>query len=592
MEAEDSPSRVRRIEELDRTVKSLEQRLAAVERHLELGPSATAPPPEEAARAESATTTARLSVPEELGYVGRTLLVMGGGYLLRALTESRTLPTALGLFLGVVYGLTWIVLAWRAAGAGRRHSGIAHGIAGVLVGFPMIWETTVRFGLLGPAGGSLLLSLYLLLLLAVSWHRELRVLAWVTVVGGLAASLATMLGTRSIAPFAAVLVLLGIGSLWTAWQREWTALPWFAAVGADLGVAILTFGLVAEQGGVSPLAALPVQLALALLYLGSFGLSALEEWHPVSLLTLAQSGLAVAIGLGGALLAVRSDPGLGPVLGVLTSAVAVGAYILAFRGVERSRRTTFHYLATLGMLFLLVGTGLLLPWPAGIWLLLAVVSAAAGRRFGRLSLSLHSGLFVLAAAGASGLFVDGALTFVAPAHQPWPDLGGGALLTVACAVLCLLIPEPTSPYRGPFRGGHRLPHLFVLAWGVGTLLLLLGSKVSGIRPGPEVDAGAVAVLRTAVLGLVAVALAVGGRFQLLEASRWLVYPALLAGGLKLLFEDFVQGRPGTLFLSLLLYGTALILAPKLQAKKGREQAEESSAGGTGHPESGSQGGTG
>lgn len=592
MAAEDRLAR--KIEDLVRTVRSLDRRLATVERELGLRPGEEPPIARETTGPEEqqgGAPPSRPTIPEKLGYVGRTLLVMGGGYLLRALTESRTLPTSLGLFLGVIYGLTWIALAWRAAGSGRRHSGLAHGIAGVLVGLPMVWETTVRFELLGPPGGALLLALYLLVLLVVSWHRDLRSLAWVTGVGGLAASVATMLGTRSIAPFAAVLVLLGIGSLWVAWHRGWVALPWFTAVGADLGVALLTFGLVAEQAGASPLTALPVQLALALLYLGSFALAALLDRRPVGLFALFQSGLALAFGLGGALLTVRTNTTLATLLGVLAGLLALVAYGLAFQGVERSRRTTFHYLATLGMVLLLMGTGLLLPGPARVWALLAIGSAVTGWWFDRLSLGLHSGLFVVAAAAASGLFVDGALTFVAPAHQPWPELGGDAILAVGSAILCLSIPEPKSPYRGPFRGGYRIPLLFVAAWGVGTLLLLLGSHVSGARPGPEVDPGAVAVLRTAVLGLVAVVLAAGSRFRLLEASRWLVYPALLAGALKLLLEDFVQGRPGTLFLSLLLYGTALILAPRLIAKGGG-RPDDPSEHRTGHPEAGSQSGIG
>jgi hypothetical protein len=48
----------------------------------------------------------------------------------------------------------------------------------------------------------------------------------------------------------------------------------------------------------------------------------------------------------------------------------------------------------------------------------------------------------------------------------------------------------------------------------------------------------------------------------------LVYPTLAVGALKLLLDDLRKGRPATLFISFVLYGIALILAPRL-ARRGR-----------------------
>ena len=55
---------------------------------------------------------------------------------------------------------------------------------------------------------------------------------------------------------------------------------------------------------------------------------------------------------------------------------------------------------------------------------------------------------------------------------------------------------------------------------------------------------------------------VGGFPRFVEA-RWLVYPVLLVGAVKLLLEDVPAGRAATLVLSFALYGAALIVAPKL-----------------------------
>ncbi|MGE5837299.1 MAG: hypothetical protein ACM4AI_22690, partial [Acidobacteriota bacterium] len=49
---------------------------------------------------------------------------------------------------------------------------------------------------------------------------------------------------------------------------------------------------------------------------------------------------------------------------------------------------------------------------------------------------------------------------------------------------------------------------------------------------------------------------------LTELSR-LTYPLLIAGGLKMLLEDLSASRPATLFMALVFYGTALILAPRV-----------------------------
>jgi hypothetical protein len=41
---------------------------------------------------------------------------------------------------------------------------------------------------------------------------------------------------------------------------------------------------------------------------------------------------------------------------------------------------------------------------------------------------------------------------------------------------------------------------------------------------------------------------------------------LAIGGLKLVTEDLREGRPATLFVSLVLYGGALIAAPRLMRR--------------------------
>ena len=54
-----------------------------------------------------------------------------------------------------------------------------------------------------------------------------------------------------------------------------------------------------------------------------------------------------------------------------------------------------------------------------------------------------------------------------------------------------------------------------------------------------------------------------GRSARWQGARLLVYPILVAGGVKLVFEDLRAGSASTLFVSLAAYGSALILAHRV-----------------------------
>jgi hypothetical protein len=98
------------------------------------------------------------------------------------------------------------------------------------------------------------------------------------------------------------------------------------------------------------------------------------------------------------------------------------------------------------------------------------------------------------------------------------------------------------------------------AAGFGALAIRAGNLV--LNAGPA-DAGLLAVVRTAVLASLAILLAWSGRRLPALNLRWLVYPLLIVTALKFLFEDLAVGRPLTLFLGFMCFGTTLILAPRL-----------------------------
>jgi hypothetical protein len=130
-----------------------------------------------------------------------------------------------------------------------------------------------------------------------------------------------------------------------------------------------------------------------------------------------------------------------------------------------------------------------------------------------------------------------------------------------------------SPVWGP--AGVRAPELLllaVLAWGAFGVVAAAataaflgepGAAVPGAVGSAAVDPAALALLRMVVVAGAALLLAWVGRFRRYQEAVWLVYPVLVAGGFKLVLEDFLLGRAAELFAALGLYGAVLIVAPRV-----------------------------
>jgi hypothetical protein len=228
--------------------------------------------------------------------------------------------------------------------------------------------------------------------------------------------------------------------------------------------------------------------------------------------------------------------------------LAAGAYAVAFLFVDRrvDRKTNFLYYTTLALPLTLIAAGVLLgrDMLATVCAGLAVITASLGGHFSRVTLSLHSAVYVLEA--------------------PRLDVWSSASLVAAfvAAGICSWI---TAAVHGRTWGRmSRAPKVIVLAALVWSTIGLVVAVASSLLPwGEEVDAGMLATLRTGVLAATALALGGMARIHRLSEARWLTYPVLAVGGLKLVLDDFPHGRPTTLFLSLALLGTALVMAPRL-----------------------------
>jgi hypothetical protein len=297
------------------------------------------------------------------------------------------------------------------------------------------------------------------------------------------------------------------------------------------------------------------------LYVTSLVARTLRHGRPVAFFEVLQVTLAVVLGFGGAWAIV--GPAVAPAVGATSLLLGALGYAAAFAFVERrhGHARNFYFYSTGGGLLSALGTRLLLGDAAlGVaWGLIALVAAGLGRRFDRMTLRFHAAVYVWGAAVVSGLLGTATASLVGPGVQgpalpagaAW--LAGGALL----AVYALL----GSHAAERSRGRDQVPEVVVaalLVWAAGGTVVAAALAVLASSGAAEA-----ATLRTAVLAGLAVALGPAARRWSRPELGWLVYPLLALGGLKLVAEDLGAGRASTLFLSLVLYGGALILAPRL-----------------------------
>ena len=76
-----------------------------------LEPAALEPP---ALDADDAPPTG-WTLADTVTFSGRTLIALGGGYLLRALTDGGVMTPGVGVLVGLTYAATWILFSLRAA---------------------------------------------------------------------------------------------------------------------------------------------------------------------------------------------------------------------------------------------------------------------------------------------------------------------------------------------------------------------------------------------------------------------------------------------------------------------------------------------
>lgn len=557
-------------EALQRQVSELAARVA----RLEQAAGQAQPGAERFPRVESAggTLVAPHALPETtalLPVAGRALLGLAGAYLLRALTESATFPPKAGVAAGLLYAILWLVWAARTPAARRLETAL-HGLTSVLVLAPLLWEATLHFHAVSTWTAGAILLFFTVFGLAVSWRKNLLILATIVTIAGLGTAAGLLIATHDVLPFTFVFLAIAAAVEASACLDHWLSERWLAAAMADLSILLATWLVTNERGLPEAYAPIPhpwllgAQVALLVIYLSSTIVRTLLRGSTFTNFETGQCALAFVISVGGGLRLTNQSHSVA----AFALACAVACYVVSFVLLDRGGAggRNFYTYSTFGILLALAGSRILLPGAAvsAVWPVLAVACIWAGGSLGRLTLQVHGGVYLLLAAGASGALQHAASFSLGSAW--WPDENQAALWTALLAALLgyLLAVRYARGRAGWNFQAFRLVIAATLLWLVaGVAAGTLTGAYHGLF-GALASHSYCATLRTAVVAGAALLLAWSGtRWRNLELSR-LIYPAMLLGAYRLLLEDLHQDRKAALFLSLLIYGTALMALPRLK----------------------------
>ncbi|HEV2689519.1 MAG TPA: hypothetical protein VGV35_13240 [Bryobacteraceae bacterium] len=522
----------RQLEDLMQAIDDLRRRVQALEqRSVATSSEPTTPIAHPAVHSE---------IPPDLSTgllagLGRLLLGIAGAYLLRAVTEAGILPQLAGTLAGLLYAGAWLVSSVRIASHNRLIIAL-QGLTACLIAGPLLWEATARFHTLSPAGAAAALALFVVLGQVVAWRRDHSLIAGVTALAGCATAIALIIAKLHLAPFAVALLIAAAVAEYGACRDRAVGMRWIVALAADFCAFLLIYVATRPQGlpeGYAPIswiAVIAIPMALAAIYLSSTVTRTLIRRLPMTWFEMSQVATVVALAIvGGLRVAHGASAGVAAIGSACLAAGAI-SYLVSFTKLTRRPAIgrNFHAYATFGLL--LIAWASLLLFPTGIraalWIALGLAATWLGEQRNGNTLRMHGAAYLAATLSVSGLVCLMATAFgyaitLRRRQNTWAARVAPAVLA---ALLCWSIVQlPVTLFSGPF----------------------------------------ISVSRTALIAAIAMVLAWCGRRWNLPELIWILYPWMTLGAVKLFIEDFQQERSAILFLSLLLYGSALLVLPRL-----------------------------
>ena len=555
------------VEQLSERVRELEQRVSSLEGQLANAPAAPSAAGS-AARSESGPPQAGQGFPAPslpsgvLPVFGKAVLGIAGAYLLRAVAESGTIAQLPVLLVALVYAGMWLFCAVRTHAA-NPFASVTYAITAAMILSPLLWESTVRFQLLSPVFAAVVLVIFVVLALVLSWRQNLQAIPWVATLAAVGTALALIIATRELVPFTAGLLAVALTTEVVVCLGHPLSVRAVLAIAADFAVWLLVYvmtspdGVPSEYRPVGATTILPLCLALLAIYGGSIGLRSFGLRHQVTIFEIVQEVVAFVLATFGVL---RASPGSAPALGAFFLLVAAVCYWGALsRFVEDANNRNRQVCAIYAVALLLAGSLLLFPagFQAPFLCLAAVTAAFLYARTGKLSLGVHVSFYLAAAAILSGLLnlAGRALAGTVP-----PALNVGAWVVAVSALLCYVIGSRASTDQWKQRSLWIIPCL-VGTGVVAALAVMISVRLSSASG--MLNASRLSVVRTVVICSVALILSFGGSRLKRAELLWVAYVVIAFGTLKLLFEDLRFGNAASLVASLLFYGLILILIPRL-----------------------------
>jgi len=535
--------------DIEARLAEIESRLTRLERLNGGQALLPVPPPEDRRERLSSTEPAE----NNLLLGGRALIAVGVAYLLRALAEAKVFPIGVTVTLGFVYAAIWMWRSARQASAGRRaRAAFAAAIAAVIA-FPILWEATIRFHLLGTNSASLGIAIATTALVVIGYRGGGERIAWIGAAGAIACTVGLAAETRELAAPMLSLAVGGAATWWCAVRRKWRYAPLPMAIEFNL-LACALVGLTLLDKAADPRALSASALIIGFaIYAGAIVTRPLVRHDDVGPVDALQVGIAAVPTLVGAPLVA----GIGSPLAIAAAFVAGLAGALAYAAMVRTSSMTVapYFFGALGCVGVLVATAHLLSASAAaaLWGVAAGVAAVIARR-AIPQLWGHAALYALASSIAAGLFAAALGVVSGLGRQPLDLSVANIIATLGIATAAgVAVASGAEPWR--------MARLLLAAIAT---LLVLGAVAAAVVPISHNDAGAAAALRSAVIAVAAVALALIARSPRARELATLVTPLLILGATKFLFDDFGRGRAASLFITLATYGVALVVIARLR----------------------------
>jgi len=552
------------IQDLQRRVLMLEQRLATdtVVR------AATTDLPPAAAPGPAIARSVHVP-PNVLPVLRRVLLAIAGAYVLRALTDIGVMPRALGMTIGLIYAMCWLFFAARLRGH-ERFATVMTSSTSMLIMGPLVWEACVRLNAMSTWTGAGVVLGFAVVALTLSLRKHDKVISVVVLLPSTVIAAGLLLATYDLLPFTLALLALAAAAEFGAYKDYPPASRWVSAIAADFAVVLFAWLITRESGlppgyvATSARAALATQLLLIAICVTTAVVQTVARRRTLSFAEMTQTGCALLVGIGGIIWIFKADQAAMLAVGVAILMGSVASYALAFQLFEHSK-WNFRAWASYGLVLLLAGTALLFSNFWILWCGCAVGSCAVAATARRPTMGLHGAVYLLLGSLVSGAVSQplSPLLAVAVRSVQWQVSVG----VVAAAILSWMAIAASWP--GDVARWRKSAALFgisvIIVW------ILAGFAAGSLIRAWEFTARTgyipAGTLGTVVLTSFALALTWAGTKWTLPELVWPAYGLMILGAWKLATRDFVDEHNFALVVSLLSYGSALILLPRMKRRK-------------------------